>query len=106
MNKDLFLQYARLKREMRKCENDIKLLQPQVLEQMLNIDGEQTVIELEEGGRFSIAERKTWTFPDSILAEEEQLKDNKKIAMQKGDATFTTKASLIFLSGETDNADY
>lgn len=99
-----FMLYARLKSERKLLDARIEEIQGSLLQTMLDIDGENTKIETELGN-FSVKRMKNWTYPESIVEREDQLKRDKKLAQQTGEATFEESPSLYFRSKDSESED-
>lgn len=90
-----FAEYARLKNEAAAIKERLDTLEPDLLQTMLDIDGDKTKIETPIGS-FTIRQTKTWTYPDAIVNAEEALKIAKKTAQKEGDATYEENPGLSF----------
>lgn len=92
MNKEILERYAQLKMEAKMIEEEIKDLQPQVVEIM----GDNEELEVKGVGTFIRAIRRAWTYPEAIKNAEADLKVAKKEAEQTGDATAVENPYLLF----------
>ena len=90
-----FAEYARLKNEAAAIKERLDLLEPELLDTMLGIDGVNTKIETPIGA-FSIRKTKTWTLPEGLVNAQESLKIAIATAKKEGDATFEEVPGLSF----------
>jgi hypothetical protein len=90
-----FSEYARLKNEAGAIKERLDELTPELLGEMLEIDGADTKVETLIGS-FTIRKTKEWTYPLGIVNAEEAVKTAKKTAQKEGDATYEEKPGLSF----------
>lgn len=94
MDKELFDKLARLRIKEREIKDEIDEIYPSVTESVEELpDG--TVIE-SDLGKFTVSHRRTWEYSHEYEKQKEDLKKKQKEEEQKGLATYTTKASVVF----------
>lgn len=93
--KSKFAEYARLKNEAAAIKERLDVLEPELLDTMLDIDDVNTKVETPIG-TFSIRKTKTWTYPEAIVNAQEHLKTAISQAKKSGDATYEENPSLSF----------
>lgn len=96
MDKQLFEKLADLRVAERAIKDQIEEIYPEIIK---SIEAEEledgTIIESSKG-KFTVSNRRTWTYTTETKAVEENLKKLKKEEEQKGLATYTTKPSVVF----------
>ena len=92
MNKKLFERYAAIKMQISALEEEMEVLQPDLLAEM----PEDTPVELENIGTFSIGKRKKWTFPKEVEVVRQKLKEEEKLSQQTGTATYEENKFITF----------
>lgn len=100
-NKQILLDYARIKIEISKLEAELEMIKPSALSEVLAIRGEQDVpVQLQElpGYSFTVQKRKTWTYPLFIQEAQKSVKEKQKEAEATGEATFEEKEQLMFIA--------
>src|SRR6185369_9177088 len=98
-NKDLLLQYAKVKIQISKYESELEMLKDQVLEEILKLRGDSDQpIDLSElpGYTFTVQKRKNWIFTPAVSDLSKALEARKTLEKQTGDATFTENEILVF----------
>ena|SRR3990167_3107926 len=93
MNKQLFNDYADLKRQEREIASRIEELAPQILSEIETAGVERVE---SDAGTFTRGKRKTWTFTEKVKEAEKNVKELKKVECADGSATFEEKAYIIF----------
>lgn len=93
--RELFEQYAELKRVEKEVAAKIKELQPSIIEAM----GENEEVET-NFGMFVIGKRRAWKYPAEVEVKEQELKEAKKECEQLGTATYEENPYLIFKNNE------
>lgn len=93
MNKETLRRYAELKNQEKLIADEIKKLQPEILNPMIDKQAEE--IET-EWGTFVLANRKKYKYPEAIIGADEALKIAKKEAEQTGDATYENNYYIKF----------
>lgn len=92
---DIFEKYAEKKKQVAVLEAEIKELQPQIAEELIN----RSLPNLEfKFGKFTLATRKNWTYSIEIQAAEALLKNQKKIEELDGTAKAEETQYLVFKS--------
>lgn len=100
-NKKLLLEYANLKLEQKRIENNIELLKDQVLQEILQIRGDSDQpVSLAElpGCTFTVTARKTWVYSEYIKDAEKVIKARKEDEQADGTAIYTETHQLMFLT--------
>lgn len=93
INENLLADYAELKTQEKAVAEKLKELAPQIVEQM----GKNEAEEIETSyGKFSISKRRSWTYPEDLMARETVLKADKKKAEQVGTATYEETPFLVY----------
>jgi hypothetical protein len=98
-HKELFDEYADLKRIEKETAAKLEAIQPQLVQAMQDSGFEK--IEHEQGS-FSITKRKTWTFSSDYNVKKDELKSLEKQEQQTGTATFVEKTGLLFSPKKED----
>jgi len=99
MNKQLFNEYADLKRQERDIASRIEELAPLLLSEIETAEVERVQ---SEAGTFTKGKRKNWTFTEKVKSAESAVKELKKIECADGSATFEEKSYLIFKESVAD----
>jgi len=102
MNKEQFIEYAKLKVEASAIKERLDALAPILLDQMLAV-AEDAKVET-TFGTYNIAKVKDWTYPDYVTLAEQEFKAVELRARQTGDATWTEKPSLRFRTARNGGA--
>lgn len=90
---NIFEEYAVLEAEISALELKKEQLRPFIIKKMVD-DG---VEKLETAvGKFTLSKRKTWTYPESVLAIGEEFKTAKAKSESTGEATYEETESLRF----------
>lgn len=94
---DIVLRYAYLNQTIKEMKNEMEAIKEGLLVEM-QLD--EVKYASSESGRFTISERKTWDYSDSLTASILESKDffdkAKKLEQKDGSASYSTKASLLF----------
>lgn len=99
---DQFKLFARLKSEKKLLEQRLDELQPVLLQAMLDAGGMEAKVPTDLGN-FTVKKMKVWTYPESIVEKETEIKKEKLKAQQTGLATYEVSPSLYFrLKGEEE----
>lgn len=94
MDKELFEKLAALRIKEREIKDQIEEIYPTITASVEELpDG--TVIE-SDLGKFTVSHRRTWEYTPEFERAKEELKKQQKEEEQKGTATYTTKASVVF----------
>jgi len=97
MEKKLFIEYARIKTQIKQLTEQAQILE---LDVMTEMDKEGFDKVESEVGTFFFTMRKKWVYPKSILKMEDEVKKAKNEAELSGKATSTETKSLSFRSRE------
>jgi hypothetical protein len=84
--KQLLKEYAVLKREEKAVAKQIKDRKDAVLNVLL--ENKVDEVELEEGGKFIVYPRRTYTYSDSVRTKDKELTAAKEAEEQDGTATY------------------
>ena len=82
-------EYVALYAEMKKIETRMGAIKPNITAGMLSLGPSSDVKIKTPLATMSLATRKQWTYPNEIVRAEELLEEEKKIAKQRGLATYT-----------------
>jgi len=93
-DKAKFERYAELKNDIKRLEEEITALAPEVMVEMGEVDELST-----EFGMFTVGKRRKWTYPKDVEKATEDAKNAQKEAQQLGTATFEENPYLIFKAG-------
>lgn len=94
MNKDTLIKYAELKQEIKILEAKLEEIQPEVLEMLVESGNDE--VELGGLGTFVLAKRRKYIYTPAVQSLEAELKDQKKLEEQTGDATYTENPYVLF----------
>ena len=94
----LLEQYAQLKKQSKQITKQLKELEPQVLDQIMALDGEKLEAEY---GTYSVISKKVWKYSDELVQKEADVKEMLKLKKReeelKGTATLEAiRSSLRF----------
>lgn len=92
---NIFGEYADVEAQIAALELKKEQLKPFIIKKMLEDGKEKVDIGV---GKFSLSIRKKWTYPESVIAKEEELKAAKATAESTGDATFEEFDQLRYTS--------
>ena len=90
---NLYSQYAQLDAEIAALEAKKEQLRPSIVKMMLDEGVEKIDIGV---GKFSVSQRKTWTYPEDVIELGEEFKAAKAKAESTGEATFEETPSLRY----------
>lgn len=99
--KDILNDYAEIKKDIKLLELKADELNPQVLEIMRVSDVEE--ISLDNVGKLTIGERRTWKYSLDVENADKLLKKKKKIEEQTGKADCIIKHHVIFKELKENN---
>lgn len=94
MNKQNFIKYAEVKKEIARLTNDAKDLELLLRKEVEEAGADK--VEVAEVGSFSLVSRKTWKYSEEVEKREKIIKTLKQAEEVNGDATFTETKSLRF----------
>src|SRR3990167_3444394 len=86
-------EYAELQIKIRTLEAEAELIKPLVLQYCLENQDEEHIV---DGGQITLSVRRQWTYPAEVVALEVTVKEKKKEAEAKGDATYIEKPFVVF----------
>lgn len=92
MNRKIFERYASLKLQIFALEEEMESLQPDLLAEI----PDDTPVELENIGTFSLGKRKKWTFPQNVEETRTKLKEEEKLSQQTGTAVYEENKFITF----------
>ena len=93
MNKPLLTHYAELKIQASAIEEELKSLQPDVLNELAAVNDVPVDI---ERGSFLITRRKTWTYTGAVQALSDTLATTKAEEQATGDASYVEDRTVVF----------
>ena len=99
MTKENFERYASLKTQITALEKELEEVKPLVLSDMNTMqeaNEQDIVISLPGAGSFSWLKRRTYAYPDWLVAEEASVRDKKKRSEADGTATYTEARHIRF----------
>ena len=99
---DILERYAQTKREAKILAEEIDTLAPQILALMDEFS--QDEIESPVLGTFVKAGKRKWSYPAVVISMEEEWKDAKKDAEQRGTATYTINPYLVYHEPKPEKA--
>jgi hypothetical protein len=92
MNKQILLDYAEIKKQITKLEEEAEMIKPLVLQEIQEIRGNsEDPVQLQElpGYQYSVNKgRKKWTYSVFVKEQEDELKEAKKHEEADGTAVF------------------
>lgn len=94
MDKDLLTQYAEIKKEIKMLESKLEEIQPEVMQSF--IDNELEELELKGYGTFIVAKKRKYIYSPTVQHLEVDLKEQKKLEEQNGDADYVENPYLVF----------
>lgn len=90
---NLFEEYAKIRAEKEALELKEEQLKPFIIQMMIEEGEDKKDIGV---GKFSVSQRKTWTYPEEVVELGETFKAAKAKAESTGDATFEETPSLRY----------
>lgn len=93
--KQLFIEYARLKTEAAAIKERLDELNPVLVGKLMAIAGYDTKLETSIGN-FTVKKTSVWTWPQAIIDAESAIKVAKETAKKTGDATSEITPSVSF----------
>ena len=93
MTQQLLQEYATMLQQIRTLEAEAEKLKPTVLQYCLENQDEEHIV---DGGQITLSVRRQWTYPAEVVALEVTVKEKKKEAEAKGDATYIEKPFVVF----------
>ena len=97
LDNDISLRYIQLKNIKKETEDEMNLIKNNVLTEM---DISDLKYAASESGRFTISERKSWSYSDTLTATMDESKkffnDAKKLEQKDGSAEYTISKSISF----------
>jgi len=94
MTRDLFVQYAELKKQAQLIDDKLKELQPQILTELADVEDQG--VELDGVGTFTVIHRKTWKYSPTTDALAERWKQQKLSEEADGTATYEESRGEMF----------
>ena len=91
--KDKVARYAELKLLIKNLEAETDELRPAIVSHMQASEAEEMNTDF---GKFILSKRRTWTYPEDVLALEQTFKKAKKGAEGLGTATYVENPVLMF----------
>lgn len=86
-------QYAFLKAQAKEIDEQLSALADDILKDMVSEDIKSKEISI---GKFTVTRRKSWTYPEKVVALGDKFKLAKAKAESTGEATYTESESLLF----------
>lgn len=90
------MNYAALKAQIAHLEEELETLQPEIVEIVSRLNPTDRTVVVDGHGTFTVATRKTYAYPDDIVAADEALKARKKDAVRLGAASAKETEYLLY----------
>jgi hypothetical protein len=99
ITKEQLREYAQIKAQLKALTAQEATLKKDILVTMSDEGAEKIDTEF---GTFSLAKRKSWTYPQSIVEMQADLKVAMKTAEAKGEATYEENPYFVFKEAKTE----
>ncbi len=93
INKELFKKYAEIKAEIKRLEEEAKMIAPTIMEMVDSTDEKRIESDF---GKFSVTTKKTWKYSEIVNDMAAKLKIQQDNEVATGKATFTESRSVRF----------
>lgn len=100
-NRETLKQYADLKSQVSKLEDQMEALKPEVMDIIESVNPDDKTVETDFGS-FTVVQKRKYEYSDEIVALEKDVKERKKAEEATGDAVYTIAPYLKFTSSNID----